>query len=531
MTAVLTPGEWADGRLALRSQGTVAVVWAAVFAILMLFIVGAYESFVRGGLIALEKLASNPAIKALFGEPTALDTPGGFAVWRLGTFLAVTAGVVGLLGTTRLLRGEEEKGRLEPVLAGVVRRPRIQLVRMAVVMLALAVVGLGTAIGLTVGGVGGAGAWLLGAAVAAIGWWFAAVGALAAACFERRRRAAAAASGVLGLLLLLRMLADGSGTDWLRWCTPFGWFELARPFAGNNPWPILLLVVSALVVAAAAMVVGRRLDVGAAVWRSDDRRAPRLGLLDGHFRFGWRSTWRSVLTWGAGLGLYSLMLGLLSRTVEDFVTDPANVEFLEFTRNSGLGGYTTIKGFVASLATFQAIVLAFYAVARADADAEEEETHRLETTLSLPTARPRWLGARQAVAVLSTLAVALVVGLATWAGVALSSGGLGPGQALLAVVNVLPVALLAHAVASLAFGTLARYVTAAGLTVGVGGFVVYLIASLANWPQWVRDLSPFSHLALAPSRPVAWVPWLVMVGMAVAGWAVAHTGFARRDVR
>ncbi|MEK8110427.1 hypothetical protein NKG94_51120 [Micromonospora sp. M12] len=37
-------------------------------------------------------LARNPAIRTLFGEPVALDQPGGFTVWRTGTVLAVLLG-------------------------------------------------------------------------------------------------------------------------------------------------------------------------------------------------------------------------------------------------------------------------------------------------------------------------------------------------------------------------------------------------------------------------------------------------------
>ena len=54
---------------------------------------------------------ANPAIRTLFGEPVALDDPGGFTVWRTGTVLAVLLGAWALLATTRITRGEEDAGR------------------------------------------------------------------------------------------------------------------------------------------------------------------------------------------------------------------------------------------------------------------------------------------------------------------------------------------------------------------------------------------------------------------------------------
>ena len=70
------------------------------------------------GMESLSALAENPAIRTLFGPPVALDDPGGFTVWRTGTFLAVLAGIWAALAATRLTRGEEEAGRWDLLLSG-----------------------------------------------------------------------------------------------------------------------------------------------------------------------------------------------------------------------------------------------------------------------------------------------------------------------------------------------------------------------------------------------------------------------------
>jgi len=51
---------------------------------------------------SIAKLAANPAIRTLFGEPIALDQAGGFTVWRVGTFLAALLGAWAILATTRI---------------------------------------------------------------------------------------------------------------------------------------------------------------------------------------------------------------------------------------------------------------------------------------------------------------------------------------------------------------------------------------------------------------------------------------------
>ena len=72
---------------------------------------------------SLRALAENPAIRTLFGEPVALDDPGGFTVWRTGTFAAVLVGVWALLAATRITRGEEDAGRWDLLLAGRLSAP------------------------------------------------------------------------------------------------------------------------------------------------------------------------------------------------------------------------------------------------------------------------------------------------------------------------------------------------------------------------------------------------------------------------
>ncbi len=66
---------------------------------------------------------SNEGTRLLYGTPHDLLTTGGWMSWRLG-FLPVFAALWGLFGAVRALRTEEESGRQELVLAGVVgRRP------------------------------------------------------------------------------------------------------------------------------------------------------------------------------------------------------------------------------------------------------------------------------------------------------------------------------------------------------------------------------------------------------------------------
>jgi len=71
---------------------------------------------------AREKLVasfgSNTALASLFGPAHQLQTVAGFTAYKVLGFLSIVGAVWGLLAGTRLLRGEEDAGRWELLLAG-----------------------------------------------------------------------------------------------------------------------------------------------------------------------------------------------------------------------------------------------------------------------------------------------------------------------------------------------------------------------------------------------------------------------------
>jgi ABC-2 type transport system permease protein len=64
----------------------------------------------------------NKAVRLFYGTPHNLLTVGGYTAWRVGGTLAIFAAVWGILAAVRALRAEEEAGRSELVLAGLVSR-------------------------------------------------------------------------------------------------------------------------------------------------------------------------------------------------------------------------------------------------------------------------------------------------------------------------------------------------------------------------------------------------------------------------
>ena len=67
-----------------------------------------------------------------------------------------------------------------------------------------------------------------------------------------------------------------------------------------------------------------------------------------------------------------------------------------------------------------------------------------------------------------------------------------------------------------------------------GAGALYLLSFLGpalDLPDWVIDISPWRHIAVAPPDPVNWVGTIVMSLLGIALGAVGFLTYARRDLQ
>ncbi|HEU4491266.1 MAG TPA: hypothetical protein VFR74_10370 [Jiangellales bacterium] len=477
----------------------------------------------------LAEFGDEPAVRMLSGIPYAVDTVGGFVVWDGGYFLQVLAGIWALIATARLLRAEEDAERAELVLAGPVRATRAVALQLGVVLAGCLLIGAGVAGALAASGAQAAGSVAVGLAVAGFGSAFAGVAAVTSQLFEVRRRAVGAAAIALGLAFLLRMVSNSSDERaWVAWSTPFGWMDRMRAFGENRWWVLGLHVGLVAVLATTALVLRSRRDIGTAILASSDAPRPRLRLLGSPVAFAWRSSLGILAAWAAGLVLYTFVLGTLLVTMTDFLTeDPSYRAALELM---GVDLTEVTQGLIGVMGLLYGLVFALYAAWRVGAARTEEATGRLEHLLTRPVPRWRWFGGHAVLTLVSAALLALVTGLALWAGSAVVGSDLTLADAVASTANTLPVVLLFAGVAFLVLGAAPRLTV--GLTIGLAAltYVVQLVGPMLEWPSYVVGLSPFHHLAPVPAEPYALTAGLVMAGLGVAAGLLGVAAFERRDL-
>src|SRR5262249_19011392 len=178
----------------------------------------------------------------ILGQPFHAETLAGFTVWRVTVIIALIGAVWALLTSTGLLRGDEDDGRWELLLAGPVTKLRAATEALYAFGAALGVMFVLTAvITLAAGGLPGANFGFVESVLFAItlvcgAAMFLAVGSLASQLAATRGQAATLAGALLAVSFLIRMIADASrGLGWMRWLSPFGWVEEIHPLRGFQP--------------------------------------------------------------------------------------------------------------------------------------------------------------------------------------------------------------------------------------------------------------------------------------------------------
>ncbi|GAA0504067.1 hypothetical protein Ade02nite_35040 [Paractinoplanes deccanensis] len=524
------PGRAVSG-LALRQIRRSGLVTAVLAAGMTALVVSTYEQVMAdpAAVRGLQALAGNAAIRTLFGEPSGLDTAGGFTVWRIGTVTAVLLAAWSILATTRITRGEEDAGRWDVLLAGRVPLREAVTRHLAVAMIVPVAAGLAIGAVLLAAGTPLAGTAVHSVGTAALGLFFVAAAALAAQVFPARSLATGAAFALLGVGLLARMVGDGvTELGWLRWLSPFGLLALGGPYVHDRALPVAVLIaVTAAVTVAARLAAGHR-EVRGALVRSRTGRAARLGLLGSVEAFAVRRVLRPLTGWTLGVGAYYLLIGLTAVSVTAFLAD--NAGLADQAEQAGFASLRSIAGFTATLFAVLAMPAGVFAATRLGAFVAAENDRRLTSLMAQPISRARLIGAETIATAAAATMLVTAAGLAVWAGAATTGGYLPLLAALRGAWNVLPIGLLSLGAAVLAAGWAPRWTGIIGALPSVGGFLLLVIADSIAAPRWLHAISPFDHLAPVPLTTVNWTPTTVMTAAALLLITAGAAGYQRRDL-
>ncbi|MBV9131392.1 MAG: ABC transporter permease subunit, partial [Chloroflexi bacterium] len=482
--------------------------------------------------VALAK--SMQAFEILIGQGHRLDTVAGFTSWRLMTTSYIIGAIWAIRTSCGLLRGEEDAGRWELLLAGPTtpRRATIQvLVGLAVALLLMwAVIALFTLIGgrMPAAHFGVGGSLLESIALISGAAMFLAIGALASQVSATAGQATMLSSIVIGVAYVVRLIADANNSlDWLRWVSPIGWIEELRPL--EEPQLVALVPMGVLIVACCVVSVflaGRR-DLNASVLRERTGSGGNPRWLRGPVSLTMRLTRTSSLAWILGTGAWLGIVGSLTHSATGIITASSPAVAATLSR---LGLHQATAGFLGLVFLFAAIGISLLAATQMVSMRDEESSGRLDNILVRRVPRMAWLMGRVGVAIAMVVIAGVVSGLFTWIGSANQHTGVGPLKLLEAGLNVVPPGVFIIGAGTLVFGLRPQLTGAAVYGIVAWSFLIDLLSALIKNADWLRDSSLLTHVQLAPGVNPDWGSNAIMVllGLGLAG--LGALAFQRRDI-
>ncbi|MCL4545461.1 MAG: ABC transporter permease subunit [Chloroflexi bacterium] len=515
-------------------------------------------------LVSFPALVATPAARAALvslagsfawiAEPIAVDTPGGYATFKIGfTIFLIT--VWPFLVSSRMLRGEEERGSLDVLLSLPRGRGRIALEKLAAVWTALLAMGLLIGLLTFAGGksvsadFGLGDALLFGVNVALICGVFGSI-ALLLSQFTQER---GTASGMTGGLLLVFIVLDMAhrvipNTEWLSRLSPVYYYNLSKPLIpayGTNPGALLVLLALCLLLSGAAIWLFVRRDVGGTVALPDLLRLPERAARPERVLPVNAWSLRSVYTrslemivapacwWTLGIaGFAGWMVVVVKQTEAQLATLSASSPLLkDFINKVGGSDRTTNATILSALFVFLPLLMMAFAVTQANHWSADEEDGRLELVLATPQPRLRVLLGRFAALTTATV----IIGMLTLAATALASATTGlqldGGNLAAATLSMIPLGLLVAAIGYLLSGWLRTAIDTGLLSfLLVIWFFISFIGPDLDWPDAMLRLSAFYYYGTPLLHGLALGNMLGVLAVGMVALVLASVRFVRKDI-
>lgn len=521
-------------RLVVRRNRWFYLAWVLPLALVVPLTASVYETVVdpRNADVLIATMTHNPTMRAMLGPPVDLTTPGGFTVWRVGTFVAAMAGMMAVLGVVRSTRAEEEDGRTELLRSGVLGRHVPLVAPVLVTLAANGVLGLLVTVGMVVTGEPGAGSAAFGLGIALVGAVFAGVGALTAQVTSAARSARALGLWTLAAAYTLRAVADGSGDGSplaaLGWASPVQWMALTRPYADERWWVLLLPLATTALLLAGAQILHERRDHGAGLWAARPGPARAASSLGSPLGLSWRLHRGSILGWTTGMLLFAAAMGSLSTTFDTMLEDvPALAAILE---RMGGGATVLTEAFFVAMLSIVSVLMGVLGILIFHRLRAEEEAGHAEVVLATATSRTRLLGSHLLPALLVPVALLLLTGVVMSLRLAAAHDDWSwPVRVAGAAAVLAPGGLVVLGLAVLLHGWAPRLSWLVWVVVGWSLLMVW-VGAILDLPGWLTGLTPWAPLPRLPTESMGWPPVLLLTGLALLLGALGTAGYRRRDV-
>jgi len=513
-------------RLALRRDRVMLSVWFGVLLLVCFAsarsVPGLYPSEAER-VRAAEAINASPGIVALYGPILDVHSTGELAMTKMTVLYSVFVAIMLLFVVRRHTRQEEETGRRE--LLGGTAMTRDAPLTAAVIF--------GTGVSLLLGvlaavaniaaGLPLVGSLAFGATWAGVGLVATGITAVACQLSASARTCAGIASGTIGVLFVLRAAGDSTDTAWLSWLTPFGWNTRLRAWGDTRWWLLVLYAGLAALLVVVAHVLSSRRDLGSGILAARPGPAEGSPRLADAVSLAFRVHAPMLLGWTVAVAVLGLLFGAITPSFDGF--DSQGIQDM-LRRVGGSGAFRDTL--LAAVISVVAVVVTCFAIAVVGHGGSDEHDGRTEQVLATATSRARAFAATVVVGILGETWLLLVTGAAFAIGVG-NGTDRSFGRLVGSAVAQAPAVWTVTALAVLCFAVRSRWAVA-GWGVVVLAATLGQIGELLGLPEWMIDLSPYSHAPKMPLADFSVGAATALTALAVALLAASWLRYRVRDI-
>jgi len=534
--------------LIIKREKFISTVWIAILVLSSFGIAPAVASMFPDAASRAQFAASinNPIMIAIMGPVYGLDNYTAGAMYSnvmLLWYLIPTA-IMNIFFIIRHTRGDEDAGRVEVVrslpsgrLAG------INAAILGAIILNI-ILGILTAAALYITGIDSMdlrGSITFGAVTAATGLVFAAIAALFAQLASGAGSASTLSMITMGVFYILRAIGDVREIELIAYISPLGLAQRTQVYVQNHVWPILVLLIIAVVISIASYVLSSVRDMGQGFI------APKQGPANAHksllspLGLTWRLLRSAVITWIVIMVVLSASYATMVTDITSFVGD--SPEYLTIIgvpvdKLDTMSDADKNRVIVESFGTFVTVIMTLMCITPLlttvlKARAQEREG-LAEHVYAAAVSRSHYLGGYVLLAFLTSIVLQFLTAIFLYFPAEMIAGNANPftlQEVLTQFLSFLPAQWVMIAVCVFFVGLLP------GLTGIVWGYfgVVVFVSFLGGLflPDWAPALSPF-HFVPQPQPMVDFVlnftPLIVLTIISAVLTIFGFIGYKKRDL-
>ncbi len=537
----------------LRDYRIAILGWGIGMGLLVFVVLSSFPSLVETPQARASLVSLGPSF-AWIAEPIKIDTAGGYATFKYGFTILVII-LWPLLASSRMLRGEEERGSMDVLLSLPRGRIRVALEKLAAIWTALLAMGLLIGLLTFAGGTrvnadfGLGNALLSGLNLVLTASVFGAIALLISQFTQERGTAAGLTAGLLLIFIVLDMVHRViPNTEWISRLSPVYYYNLNKPLVPGysfDPAAMLILLALTILLSGASVWLFVRRDIGGTVALPHWLRFPERATRPEQALPADAWSLRSVYTRGLGMmvvpafwwtlaiaGFSAWMVVVIKQTESQLATIFESSQLLkDLITKVGGGDVATNATILSALFTFLPLLLMAFAVTQVNRWAADEEDGRLELVLATPQPRLNVLLARFA-ALTTALVIMGVLTLVITELASLATGlKLDGGNVAAAALSMILLGLLVAAIGFLFSGWLRTAVDTGLLSfLLVIWFFITFVGPELNWPDGVQRLSAFYYYGTPLLNGLSLGNMLLVLAVAVVALALASVRFVRKDI-